>query len=147
VIACFYYLEFARLILNGEDKHLISKKLSAYVPDFLHSLNMSPKEIGLFDRLLKEDISQQPQHEILSTGYVLHSLEASIWCLLTTDNFKDAVLKAVNLGNDTDTTAAITGGLAGLLYGYEGIPESWLDTLARREDIEDLADRLTRQLG
>ena len=69
-------------------------------------------------------------------------LEASIWCLLTTNNYKDAVLKAVNLGEDTDTTGAVTGGLAGLLYGFDTIPENWVKQIARKDDIEDLANRL-----
>jgi hypothetical protein len=59
-----------------------------------------------------------------------------------TDNYKDAVLKAVNLGGDTDTTGAVTGGLAGLYYGYEIIPEKWIEKLVRRRDIEGLAVRL-----
>ena len=83
-----------------------------------------------------------PEDQIRSSGYVLHTLEASIWCLLNTDNYKDAVLKAVNIGSDTDTTGAVTGGLAGLLYGYESIPEHWLNQLARKNDIEDLAVRM-----
>ncbi len=61
---------------------------------------------------------------------------------MKTSSYKKAVLKAVNLGRDTDTTAAVAGGLAGLLYGYETIPEEWLHVLARRRDIEKLADRL-----
>jgi ADP-ribosylglycohydrolase len=73
---------------------------------------------------------------------VLHTLEAGIWCLLTTDNYKDAVLKAVNLGDDTDTTAAVTGGLAGLLYGFDNIPKNWLKKIARYDDIANLAERL-----
>ena len=78
-----------------------------------------------------------------SSGYVLHTLEASIWCLLTTGSYQEAVLKAVNLGEDTDTTAAVTGGLAGLLYGLSGIPENWKQQLARYEDIDELAERLS----
>ncbi|MEO6232321.1 MAG: ADP-ribosylglycohydrolase family protein [Ferruginibacter sp.] len=70
---------------------------------------------------------------------VIHTLEVSIWCLLTTDNYKEAVLKAVNLGQDIDTTGAVTGGLAGLLYGIDGIPASWVTQLARWKDIDDLA--------
>lgn len=77
----------------------------------------------------------------------MHTLEASIWCLLTTDNYKDAVLKAVNLGLDTDTTGAVTGGLAGLLYGFDDIPAHWVNQLARRDDIEDLANRLKARLA
>jgi ADP-ribosyl-[dinitrogen reductase] hydrolase len=79
-----------------------------------------------------------------SSGYVLHSLEASIWCLLTASSYSEAVLKAVNLGEDTDSTAAITGGLAGILYGTDNIPQNWIDTLARKDDILDLADRLNQ---
>ena len=147
VISCFYYLEFSREILLGKDKFEIYQKLQTEIPGFLNSLSINPHEISLFDRLLKDDISELAEHKILSSGYVLHSLEASIWCLLTTDNYKDATLKAVNLGEDTDTTAAITGGLAGLLYGFDSIPESWMEQLARKEDIEDLAGRLAEKLG
>ena len=72
----------------------------------------------------------------------MHTLEASIWCLLTTDNYKDAVLKAVNLGEDTDTTGAVTGGLAGLLYGFDNIPKKWIEQIAKNDEIENLAERL-----
>ena len=147
VIACFYYLEFARQLLNKENKFAIYESLKTSVSEYLHSLSINPSEIKLFDRLLKGNIYDLPEEQILSSGYVLHTLEASIWCLLTTDTYKDAVLKAVNLGHDTDTTGAITGGLAGLLYGFDNIPENWLTQLARREDIEDLANRLAGRLA
>jgi len=78
---------------------------------------------------------------------VIHTLEASIWCFLNTENYKDAILKAVNLGEDTDTTGAVTGGLAGLYYGYESIPADWLAVLARRQDIDDLCDRLNNKIN
>lgn len=87
-----------------------------------------------------------PIDEIHSSGYVLHSLEASFGCILNTANFKDAILTAVNLGGDTDTTAAITGGLAGLIYGYEEIPPEWLNQLARKKDIADLGERLQAKM-
>ena len=142
VIACFYYLEFARQIINGVNKFKIYKSLQTEVLEHLNSLLINPDEIKLFDRLLKGDICELTDKEIFSNGYVLHTLEASIWCLLTTDNYKAATLKAVNLGEDTDTTGAVTGGLAGLLYGYDTIPKKWLQQIARKDDIEDLADRL-----
>jgi len=69
---------------------------------------------------------------------VVDSFEAAIWCLINTDNYKDAILKAVNLGSDTDTVAAIAGGLAGLYYGYESIPKDWKNAIRRREWIEEL---------
>lgn len=142
VIACFYYLEFARQIIIGIDKFEIYKSLQTEIPAHLNSLSINPDEIKLFDRLLKANIYDLTEKEIFSSGYVLHTLEASIFCLLTTDNYKSATLKAVNFGEDTDTTGAVTGGLAGLLYGWENIPRSWTQQIARKEDIEDLADRL-----
>jgi ADP-ribosyl-[dinitrogen reductase] hydrolase len=142
VIACFYYLEFARQIITGTDKFQIYRNLQNEIPDFLNSLSINPQEIRLFDRLLKGSIYELTDNEIFSSGYVLHTLEASIWCLLTTHNYENATLKAVNLGEDTDTTGAVTGGLAGLLYGFHTIPKSWLQQIARKKDIEDLADRL-----
>jgi ADP-ribosylglycohydrolase len=66
----------------------------------------------------------------------------SILCFTHTHSYKDAVLKAVNLGDDTDTTAAVTGALAGLYYGIDAIPAEWLNTLAKRDEISALAGRL-----
>lgn len=142
VIACFYYLEFARKLINGMDKFEIYNNLQTEIPEYLNSLSINQNEIKIFERLLEENIYERTEEEILSSGYVLHTLEASIWCLLTTENYRDAALKAVNLGEDTDTNGAVTGGLVGLLYGYEAIPDTWLNKLARLEDIGDLADRL-----
>lgn len=147
VIACFYYLEFAKQIFEGKDKFEIYKNLQTEVLNHLISLSINPTEIALFDRLLKSDIHNLEEDQIQSSGYVLHTLEASIWCLLTTDNYKEAVLKAVNLGNDTDTTGAVTGGLTGLLYGLENIPEKWLQQIAKYNDIENLAERLSEKIA
>lgn len=79
-----------------------------------------------------------------SSGYVAHSLEAALWCIDKTGNFRDAVLLAANLGDDADTTAAITGQLAGALYGMSGIPSDWLRQVAWRERIETMAHDLVR---
>ena len=80
--------------------------------------------------------------DIRSTGYVIDTLEASLWCIFNTTSYKDAVLKAVNLGDDTDTVGAITGGLAGIIYGYDTIPSEWLEVLAKKDDMIELADKL-----
>ena len=72
-----------------------------------------------YERIFKNDFATLPRDEIKSSGYVVDTLEAALWCLLTTDSYKDCVLKAVNLGNDTDTVASVACGLAGALYGYE----------------------------
>lgn len=147
VIACFYYLEFAKQLLEGKDKFEIYRNLQIEVTHHLTTLSIEPGEIVVFDRLLKGDIDELPEEEIFSSGYVLHTLEASIWCLLTTNSYVKSVLKAVNLGLDTDTTAAVTGGLAGLLYGLGSIPERWLQQIARHDDIVDLAERLAQKIG
>lgn len=143
IIACFYYLEFARHIINGKDKFDAYNQLQSEFRHFLTSISIHSYEIDLYHRLLTKNIYELTEDQIHSSGYVLHTLEASIWCLLTTANYQEAVLRAVNLGEDTDTTAAVTGGLAGLLYGYDNIPGEWLSVIARKSDIEDLAKRLT----
>lgn len=135
VMACFYYLEFARKIIAGKDKFQAYNELQSEVSMYFESRTINPLEIQKFSRLLFEDISKVEEDNIKSTGYVIDTLEASVWCLLTTNSYKEAVLKAVNLGNDTDTTGAVTGGLAGLLYGVEQIPQEWLQVIARKEDI------------
>ncbi|MCE3228241.1 MAG: ADP-ribosylglycohydrolase family protein [Bacteroidetes bacterium] len=142
VIACFYYLEFAKKILEGKDKFKAYEELKKEVSDFLHQSKINPSEIDLYQNLLILDIHLFEENDIKSSGYVLHTLEASMWCILTTDNYRDAVLKAVNLGEDTDTTAAVTGGLAGSLYGFESIPPTWIEQLARAKDIEELSRTL-----
>ena len=146
VIACFYYLEFARQILEGKAKFEIYRDLQRVVSEHLSALLIDPAEVVVFDRLLKYDIHRLTGSEIRSSGYVIDTLEAAVWCLLTTDSYPEAVLRAVNLGQDTDTTAAVTGGLAGLLYGYDAIPASWLTQILRKEDIADLAERLAMSL-
>ncbi|MDR1389239.1 MAG: ADP-ribosylglycohydrolase family protein [Treponema sp.] len=145
IIACFYYLEFAKQIIEGKDKREIYRNLQRSVPEYLASISTGPSEIAHFDRLLKQDITEADPASIWSGGYVIQTIEASIWCLMTTGNYNDAVLRAVNLGHDTDTTAAVTGGLAGLLYGMENIPAAYKETIARHDDIVDLAERMYKR--
>lgn len=142
VIACFYYLEFAKKIVEGVEKFQAYQELKVEVPAYLRSIDVSDEEIAIYNRLFVEDIFHVTEDNISGRGYVVDTLEASIWCLLTTDDYASATLKAVNLGNDTDTTGAVTGGLAGLLYGYQNIPTHWVNLLARKKDIEDLAERM-----
>jgi len=82
------------------------------------------------------------EDDIQGSGYVAESLEAALWCFYHTDNFRDAILRATNLGRDADTTAAICGQLAGAHYGESGIPAQWRTRLAWTEAIRTLADRL-----
>ena len=80
----------------------------------------------------------------------MDTLEAALWCFLKTDSYKDCVLTAVNLGGDTDTIAAVAGGLAGMYYGIggkQGIPEKWIKKIAKRDWIADLCGRVEHDLG
>ena len=144
VIACFYYLEFARLLIKGHSRESAYKELKKTVMEYLQSIEIEAGETGLFHRLLVDDIASIEEGKIYSSGYVLHTLEASIWCLLTTNSYSEAVLRSVNLGSDTDTTGAVTGGLAGILYGYDSIPKEWVSKLARLDDVLKLADNLSK---
>lgn len=96
-----------------------------------------------FNRLARlEDLGRD---EIKSTGYVVDTLEAALWCVLKTDSYRDCVLTAVNLGGDTDTVAAVAGGLAGIAYGCggaQGIPDEWIAQIPRREWIGELCGKL-----
>ncbi|WP_454888735.1 ADP-ribosylglycohydrolase family protein [Sphingobium indicum] len=84
----------------------------------------------------------KPRRDIRASGYVAHSLEAALWCIGRTGSFAEAVLTAANLGEDADTTAAITGQLAGALYGESGIPEAWRNRIVGYERIGEMADQL-----
>ena len=95
-------------------------------------------ERKLFQRLFSPDFIQLQESDIKSSGYVLDTLEAVVWCFLNTENYKEAVLKAVNLGEDTDTIAALTGGLAGLYYGIDQIPKEWIDQIANKQLINNI---------
>lgn len=97
------------------------------------------EELEYYEELLDiEVLSEYEADEITGSGYVVDSITASIWCLVTTDSYKDCVLKAVNLGDDTDTTAAIAGGLAGQYYGVDGIPTEWIKCLQGKNIISEV---------
>lgn len=111
---------------------MVYSKVPAYASELKH-----------FARVFDVNFPSLPEEEIKSSGYVVATLEAAIWCLLNTESYKECVLKAVNLGSDTDTVAAVAGALAGCLYGLERIPEKWLDGLLRKDMIADICQRFT----
>jgi ADP-ribosyl-[dinitrogen reductase] hydrolase len=84
------------------------------------------------------------ESQIKGSGYVVESLEAALWCFYRTESFRDAILMAANLGDDADTTAAITGQIAGAFYGKSGIPKEWLSKLVMANEIERIALRLRK---
>ena len=121
----------------------MSKTLDYYEsdPERFASVNSDfPEEISRNTYSRLRDISgfkDLSEDEIQSSGYVVHTIEAAVWCLLNSGSFSECVLKAVNLGDDTDTVGAVTGGLAGLLYGYDEMPSDWAKVLAQKEMIDE----------
>ena len=96
-------------------------------------------EISHFIRILDvKKLAEIDESQIKSSGYVIHTIEAAVWSLVTTNSFQEALLKAVNLGDDADTVGAIAGGLAGLFYGYESVPEDWKKAMKKREELEKI---------
>lgn len=141
-IACGIYTSIAIGLLQGLDPK------SAYLQGIenIKKNYTKPAEIkeinSHFQRVFSSNIETLPIDEIHSSGYVIHTLEAALWCFLNTSSYAESVLKAVNLGEDTDTTAAVTGGLAGIYYGFENIPQDWVNQIAKKDNIFDLARRL-----
>lgn len=139
-MACGIYISIAIALLEGCNLQ------SAYLNGLqdiqeIYTARECILEKPHFSRILSGEIAHVPVEEINSGGYVIDTLEASLWCLLNTSSYPEAVLKAVNLGGDTDTTAAVTGGLAGIYYGIENIPQEWINQIARKQDIINLAER------
>ena len=135
-LACKIYTLILYSLLESPQKGSVKSAL-----DKAKHRYMDSPEYGHYTRLFDEHFDEFPMDDIKSSGYVVDTLEAAVWCLLTTDNYRDCVLRAVNIGEDTDTVAAIAGGLAGALYGYDSIPQTWKDTLLKREMIETMCER------
>ena len=137
--------EFNRRIYGDRegDFYRWTKKLKSWY--YERTLQENLKELAYYDRIRDlEQFAQVPAEEIQGSGYVVETLEAAVWTLITTDSFEAALLKVVNLGRDTDTTGAVTGGLAALYYGYDAIPAEWIGEIKKKEWIQELCDQAER---
>lgn len=141
-MACGLYYFLVKEILDNKDTKKLNELLQNGIDNGLKFYGKDISnltEMAHFGRLFHlNEFEKLEVKEIKSSGYVIDSFEAALWCLLNTNSYKDCMLKAVNLGDDTDTVAAIAGGLAGLYYGYESIPKEWLLEIKRREWIENM---------
>ena len=148
LIACGIYVSIACEILNGKSLLLSIQQGVARAIDYYRALEKEQhfdlsSELSHFKRLLDiENFATLRVDSIRSAGYVVDTLEASIWCLCNTTRYRDCIIRAVNLGEDTDTVAAVAGGLAGLYYGLTSIPTEWVDQIVKREYIEGLCNAL-----
>lgn len=141
VISCFFYVELLQNLLHSTDKFEAFENAQNTVRDYINSTSCNNDEKALFLRLFYDKIQDYEEDEIFSSAYVIHTLEASIWCFLNTNNYESAVLKAVNLGHDSDTTGSVTGALAGIFYGNESIKKEFKEKVVRNKEIENLAER------
>ena len=132
--ACRLYSRLLLTALAGEDKE-----------NLLFTDSLSFSGTAKIAGIANGNYRSKNEQDIRGTGYVVDCLEAALWCFWTTDSFSEAILKAANLGDDADTTAAVCGQIAGAYYGSSGIPAAWKEQLAMREMIQELADRLYQQ--
>ncbi|MCL6477508.1 MAG: ADP-ribosylglycohydrolase family protein [Peptococcaceae bacterium] len=140
-LACVFYSLLAKELLKGEDFMGAYGNVINRLPALAQCFNLAG-ELPHFSRILTGMLEGLAENDINSDGYVVSTLEAALWCLLKGTNFSETVLKAVNLGSDSDTTGAVAGGLAGIYYGLGSIPRKWLDVLAKVEDVMVLSNKL-----
>lgn len=141
LVGCGIYYFIAAQIFDGKNLNDAINDGLKQAQEFYIRREKFMDALKVYHRLFDKNFAALPEDEIESYGYVVVTLEAAIWCLMNTENYKDSVLKAVNLGSDTDTVGAITGCISGLYYGLKEIPEDWLQTLKKRDYLENLAEK------
>lgn len=132
-LACIIFIEFAIQIILGYEKEDALDRAIAFINS--NCAKVYAGEFRNFERILSKKIINVTQDKIKSTGYVVDTLEAVLWTFFHADGYRDTILKAINLGGDTDTIAAISGGIAGIYYGLNDIPEAWLQSIAKKKEL------------
>lgn len=139
ILGCYIYVLFVIELLKGND----NKKSYEYIRNY--DYNMFDKDtIGYYKRILNSDISLLNSDEISGLGFVVDTLEAVIWSFMNSDNYKNSIISAVKLGNDTDTVAALVGALSGIYY--KEIPKDWLNEIKRKDYLIDLCSKYIKTL-
>ncbi|MBU0515463.1 MAG: ADP-ribosylglycohydrolase family protein, partial [Proteobacteria bacterium] len=131
-MACGLFVLLARRILDGVEP-VRAYQEAARAGQRHYDAPPFRDELAHHARFLSGELPGLAESEIASGVYVVETLEAAVWCLLNSGSFEEAVLRAVNLGGDTDTTGAVTGGLAGACFGFSAIPDQWLRVLAKAD--------------
>lgn len=135
-LGCIIYVEIAINLIKGFNKEISYENAIEFVKK--HCRKNYEKEFIHYKRIMDLKVGTLKEEEISSSGYVVSSLEAALWSFLRARNYREGVLKAINLGKDTDTIGALAGGILGIFYGINSIPENWVQCLARRDDIYKL---------
>ena len=135
ILGCYIYVRYALELLNKKDKIQAYKNIKQLDYSFFNDY-----EISKYYRILEGNIQEVKEKDISTSGYVVSTLEATLWLFLNSKNYNNTILTAVNLGNDTDTVGACTGALAGIYYGQENIKTEWKMNLLKYDYIKDLCD-------
>ncbi|MDX1907910.1 MAG: ADP-ribosylglycohydrolase family protein [Bacteroidia bacterium] len=146
-MSCLIYLKLAEKLLAGQTKDSAYAEMRNDVLAFWEEMEVDPGERIHFRQVIQQDIREVPVERLKTGGYVIEVLESAIWFFLNKHSYEETILSIINLGHDTDTAAAIAGGLAGLWYGQSGMPGYWVASIARMEDIMELGDRLYATYG
>lgn len=125
------------VVHNAAIDDLVRGSMRGGLIPYLYSFARETEIVDSLERLVTQDY-----HDLNPRGYSIDTLECALWCFLHADSFEDAVVKAVNLGGDADTIAAVTGALAGAYWGASAIPKRWLEVLEGREEMEYLGEEL-----
>lgn len=141
-MSCMIYLNFAEKLLDGKDKTVAYAETRKEISTLWEAIDFPESERKQFKRLIQNDIRATSMNDINTGGYVIEVLESGFWFLLNKNNYRDTILSIINLGHDTDTSAAIVGGLAGIYYGADKMPQNWINMLARKDDIIELGNKL-----
>lgn len=145
LLGCDIYCSIMIEILKGtKNKVEIQGNALPYIGSYIQNHPEFEYAVSKYNRLFNIDFKNIPENEIRSSGYVVDTLEAALWCFLNTDNYRDCVLKAVNLGEDTDTVACVAGSIAGLYYGY--IPEEWMQEIRNRRLVDKVILRFAEKV-
>ena len=146
--SCLLVCEYALALRKGLDKDdaftaaveslVIIKEFEKEYGDDVTDENYQKVFGNLISKIENDSVENE---DFRGSGYARDTALTSIWCIMTTDSYKNSTIKAVNYGEDTDTTACVTGGLAGVLYGIGGIPTDWVDCIARKGDILELVEK------
>ncbi|MBQ9282004.1 MAG: ADP-ribosylglycohydrolase family protein [Treponema sp.] len=143
-LGCCIYCTFLLEILNGRQKSDLRGSVAKTIRKYIIRKKEFTDAATYWERLFAPDFLDSDEESIKSSGYVVDTLEAAIWCFFNTENYRDCIIKGVNLGNDADTVCAVAGGLAGLYYGE--FPEDWIEKLRGKEMLDQIAEKLDAAL-
>lgn len=140
-LGCYIYTRYMMYLLSGDSKEESYKKIR-----MIDYSMYDESAVKAYSRILDNNIINLKIDDIKSSGYIVDTLEASLWILLNSKDYREAIIASTNIGNDTDTIGAVTGSMAGIFYGIDNIPSNWINDLVKKDYLYDLADKFEKCL-